>query len=99
MIVLSPQSAPPCTLRSFMHYTIEFRPSALRDMNRLSPDVSRRIEQKIQLLSNDMAGDVKRLVNYTPGYRLRVGDWRVLFRPEGSRLVIHRIVHRSGAYE
>jgi mRNA interferase RelE/StbE len=48
---------------------------------------------------NDLTGDVKRLVNYTPGYRLRVGDWRVLFQPEGSRLVVHRIVHRSEAYD
>jgi mRNA interferase RelE/StbE len=82
-----------------MRYTIEFRPRALRDLTRLSPQVQRRIEQKIQLLSNDMAGDVKRLVNFTPGYRLRVGDWRVLFQPQGSRLVVHRIVHRSEAYD
>lgn len=46
-----------------------------------------------------MAGDVKRLVHFTPGYRLRVGDWRVLFQTEGSRLVVYRIVHRSQAYE
>ena len=82
-----------------MRYTIEFRPKALRDLKRLSSDVSRRIEQKIQLLANDMSGDVKRLVNFTPGYRLRVGDWRVLFQPDGSRLVVYRIVHRSQAYE
>lgn len=82
-----------------MRYTIEFRPRALRDLKRLAPEVSRRIEQKIQLLSNDLAGDVKRLANFTPGYRLRVGDWRVLFQPAGSRLVVHRIVHRSEAYE
>ena len=82
-----------------MRYTIEFRPKAFRDIKRLSPDVSRRIEQKLHLLSHDLAGDVKRLVNYTPGYRLRVGDWRVLFQPEGSRLVVHRIVHRSEAYD
>ena len=82
-----------------MRYAIEFRPKALRDLKRLSSDVSRRIEQKIQLLANDMSGDVKRLVNFTPGYRLRVGDWRVLFQPEGSRLIVHRIVHRSQAYE
>ena len=82
-----------------MRYRIEFRPKALRDLKRLSPGVSRRIEQKIQLLADDMSGDVKRLVNFTPGYRLRVGDWRVLFQPEGARLVVHRIVHRSEAYE
>lgn len=82
-----------------MRYTIEFRPKALRDFKRLSPEVSRRIEQKLQLLSNGMTGDVKRLVNFTPGYRLRVGDWRVLFQPEGTCLVVYRIVHRSEAYE
>jgi mRNA interferase RelE/StbE len=82
-----------------MRYTIEFRPRALRDLKRLSPDVSRRIEQKLQLLTQDMTGDVKRLVKYAPGYRLRVGDWRVLFQPEGSRLVVYRVVHRSEAYD
>jgi len=82
-----------------MRYSIEFRPKALRDLKRLSPDVSRRIELKIQSLSNNMLGDVKRLVNFTPGYRLRVGDWRVLFQPEGQQLVVYRIVHRSEAYE
>ena len=82
-----------------MRYTIEFRPQAVRDLKRLSSDVSRRIERKIQLLANGMSGDVKRLVNYTPGYRLRVGDWRVLFQPRGDRLVVYRIVHRSAAYE
>ncbi len=82
-----------------MKYAVEFRPKALRDLKRLSQQVSRRIEDKLELLSQDMAGDVKRLVNYTPGWRLRVGDWRVLFQPQGSRLVVHRIVHRSEAYE
>ena len=82
-----------------MRYTVEFRPRALRDLKRLAPGIARRIEQKIQLLANDMSGDVKRLVNFMPGYRLRVGDWRVLFQPEGSRLVVYRIVHRSEAYQ
>jgi mRNA interferase RelE/StbE len=82
-----------------MRYSIEFRPKALRDLKRLSPEVSRRIELKIQSLSNDMLGDVKRLVNFKPGYRLRVGDWRILFQPEGQQLVVYRIVHRSEAYE
>ena len=82
-----------------MRYEIEFRPKALRDIKRLSPEVSRRIEKKLELLCQDMSGDVKRLVNYTPGWRLRVGDWRVLFEPHGALLIVHRIVHRSDAYE
>jgi mRNA interferase RelE/StbE len=82
-----------------MRYEIQFRPKALRDLRHLSPDVSRRIEKKLDLLCNDLTGDVKRLVEYTSGWRLRVGDWRVLFQLSGRILVIHRIVHRSDAYD
>ena len=82
-----------------MRYEIEFRPRALKDLKQLAPEVSRRIEKKLDLLRNNMSGDVKRLVSYTPGWRLRVGDWRVLFEPTGNVLIVHRIVHRSEAYE
>jgi mRNA interferase RelE/StbE len=82
-----------------MLYDIEFRPMALRDLNGLSPDTARRIVKKIEVMRHDMAGDVKRLVDYTPGWRLRVGDWRVLFERDGRLLVIYRVVHRSKAYE
>lgn len=82
-----------------MHYEIELRPKALRDLQELSPDVARRIVRKLETLRDNMSGDVKRLVDYTPGWRLRVGDWRVLFEREGGKLVVHRIVHRSEAYE
>jgi mRNA interferase RelE/StbE len=82
-----------------MRYELEFRPKAVRDLKRLSPDISQRIERKLELLRDDMTGDVKRLVNFAPGWRLRVGDWRVLFQPKEARLVVHRIVHRSEAYD
>jgi mRNA interferase RelE/StbE len=50
-------------------------------------------------MRNDLAGDVKRLVRFTPGLRLRVGDWRVLFSIENDIIVVWRVVHRSAAYE
>ncbi len=65
-------------------YEIDFRPKALRDIRRLSPEISRRIEKKLDLLRQDLSGDVKRLVDYTPGWRLRIGDWRVLFEVESA---------------
>jgi mRNA interferase RelE/StbE len=49
-------------------------------------------------LENNLAGDVKCLTNFTPEYRLRVGDYRVLFEIEGDRVIISRIKHRSHAY-
>lgn len=81
-----------------MIYSIEFKPAAVRDLRRLTPIVARRILAKIELMRHDLAGDVKRLTNFTPGWRLRVGDWRVLFDVAGSVITIWRIVHRSDAY-
>jgi mRNA interferase RelE/StbE len=62
-----------------MRYEIQFLPEAQRALTRLSPDIAKRIMRKIEQMSNDLAGDVKRLTNFSPDYRLRVGDWRVLF--------------------
>ena len=49
-------------------------------------------------MSDDLKGDVKRLTNFTPEYRLRVGDFRVLFEIEGEAIIIYRIRHRREAY-
>jgi mRNA interferase RelE/StbE len=44
-------------------------------------------------------GDVKRMAGISPPlYRLRIGDWRVLFRYDGATLVILRILPRDKAY-
>jgi mRNA interferase RelE/StbE len=81
-----------------MDYTVEFRPQARRDLTALSPDVARRIMKKIEVLRHDLSGDVKRLVQHEPAYRLRVGDWRVLFDVAGPMIRVWRVVHRSEAY-
>jgi mRNA interferase RelE/StbE len=77
---------------------IEFKPRAVKDLNSLDHLTARRILEKIRGLENNLAGDVKRLTNFTPEYRLRVGDYRVLFEIEGDRVIIYRIKHRSRAY-
>jgi mRNA interferase RelE/StbE len=82
-----------------MIYDIEFKPAAIRDLEALDPPVARRILSKIELLRHDLAGDVKRLRKHTPGWRLRVGDWRVLFDVAGRLITIWRVVHRSQAYD
>ena len=82
-----------------MRYEIDFLPEARDDLKRLSPEITRRIMRKIHAMQDDLAGNVKRLVHYTPGLRLRVGDWRVLFEVAGSMIIIYRIVHRSEAYD
>lgn len=82
-----------------MQFEIEYNVEAQRDLRKLSPDVARRILAKIDRLTGGLTGDVKRLRNIKPDYRLRVGDWRVLFAIEGSTIVIHHVSHRSTAYK
>lgn len=77
---------------------IEFKPRAVKDLDALDRATARRVLEKIRGLENNLAGDVKRLTNFTPEYRLRVGDYRVLFEIEGDRVIIFRIKHRSRAY-
>nr|CBX31563.1 hypothetical protein N47_E50750 [uncultured Desulfobacterium sp.] len=50
-------------------------------------------------ISNDLKGDVKRLANFTPEYRLRVGDYRILFETYKDKITIYRILHRKDVYK
>ena len=67
-------------------------------MEALSPEVARRILGKVEVMRNELSGDVKRLSNFAPEYRLRVGDYRVLFEIEGDVVIVYRIKHRRDAY-
>ena len=80
-----------------MKYGIEFSRRAVKDLQAINADDRRRIVIKIDALQDDLAGDVKRLTNFTPEYRLRVGSYRVLFEVEGEKL-IYRVKHRRDAY-
>ena len=81
-----------------MEYHIQFKPRAQKDLRALPPQAQERILARIEALKNNLTGDVKRLTNFTPEYRLRVGDYRVLFEIEGDIAIIYRIKHRSSAY-
>jgi mRNA interferase RelE/StbE len=81
-----------------MRYEIEFKPRSLKDLDDLAPVNRRRVIRKIESMQNDLAGDVKRLTNFTPEYRLRVGDYRVLFEIEANRVVVYRVLHRRESY-
>jgi mRNA interferase RelE/StbE len=82
-----------------MMYSIVFEPRARKDLRALSPEIQERVLKKIALLEENLAGDVKHLTNFSPDYRLRVGDWRVLFEIEGAKIVIYRILHRREVYK
>jgi mRNA interferase RelE/StbE len=82
-----------------MEYELYYLNDALVSLKRMSPDVSRRIVRKVERMRHGLTGDVKRLKAFVPNYRLRVGDWRVLFEIDGKAIVVHEVKHRSEAYE
>ena len=74
---------------------------ATRDIRQLPSHVVDRLEGIFDRLSRwpDVSG-VERIKYHPAGYyRIRTGDWRVVFRPEGPNIVVDRVLHRSKAYE
>ena len=52
-----------------MKYNIQFKPRAVKDIERLSSRMQLQIIKGIEAMSDDLKGDVKRLTNFTPEYR------------------------------
>ena len=80
-------------------YAVELSPRASADLATLSDEVALRIAKKMRELTHDPSprGDtVKRLIGFpVPTYRLRIGDYRAVFRVGERQVRILRIIHRS----
>jgi mRNA-degrading endonuclease RelE of RelBE toxin-antitoxin system len=50
-------------------------------------------------LEVDFAGDIKKLAGKENKYRLRVGNYRVLFRFAGNQIQVYSVKDRKEAYE
>jgi mRNA interferase RelE/StbE len=81
-----------------LKYNVEIKPRALKDLRRLDARMRERILDRIEAARENFAGDVKRLTNFTPEYRLRVGQYRVLFELEADTVVVYRVIHRRESY-
>lgn len=82
-------------------YKIRLQKSAEKELSKLSPDICKRIIQKIDLLSlNPFPPGVKKLSDEHDLYRIRVGDYRIIYQVENNILVIIvvKIGHRREVY-
>ena len=83
-------------------YHILFAKQADKALRKMPRNTAQLIRQKLEQLAEDpfvRNPNVTRLQG-RPGYRLRVGDWRVIYEVEDDRLIIIvlRIAPRGGVY-
>lgn len=84
-----------------MSFSIEFTPSAVREFKRLPKEVQQRISPSIERLARDpFPHGVKKLIAEQNVYRIRVGDYRVLYQVEADKLIVLvlKIGHRREIY-
>ncbi|MGY2048287.1 type II toxin-antitoxin system RelE family toxin [Methylobacterium sp. JK268] len=84
-----------------MSRIVAFTRAAARDLHRLPANVEALIREKLALLAADpnaLANNVAALRG-RPGYRLRVGSWRILFTQDAERIIVHAVGPRGSVYE
>lgn len=84
-----------------MPYIVEFSTSAQREFRALERANQLRIATHIDgLASNPFPSGAKKLKGSADHYRIRVGDYRVIYRIDGKRLtvLILKIGHRREVY-
>ena len=84
-----------------MRYTVEFTVSAAREFRSLDRQMQRRISAKVaELAENPFPPGVRKFQGEDNHWRIRVGDYRIIYRGEKQRVVvvIVRIGHRREVY-
>ena len=84
-------------------WSVAYTAEALKALSGMDRTVARRIRAKILALAHDPRApnnNIKKLTGIE-GYRLRVGDWRVVYtlKQQIVTIVVIRVGHRSEVYE
>ena len=71
-----------------MTYRVELLPSAVRAIRKLPPEAKRRIQAVIEVLAEEPRPPSAKKLTARPEWRVRTGDYRVLYRIEDEVLTI-----------
>ena len=69
-------------------YSIEILPVALRAIKKLDPHSKRRVQAVIELLAENPRPPAAKKLTARPEWRVRAGDYRVLYRIQDEQLLI-----------
>ena len=83
-------------------YYLEIKPSAAKELDALSDVLFARIDRKLIALAEDpRPHGCKKLKGHKDHWRIRVGDYRVVYTIDDPKLRVEvaRVRHRSEVYE
>ena len=83
-------------------YQIEFTKGAIKQLNKLPKNIKERIDVRILDLSTEPRPDgVKKIKGDENSYRIRIGDYRVIYEIYDDILLISVVIvgHRSKIYQ
>lgn len=81
---------------------VEYSRAAAKALARIDQATSRRIRAKVEQLATEpasLANNVKRLKGSNDLFRLRTGDWRVIYTEDLVVLLVLKISARGSAYD
>ncbi|MEA3456731.1 MAG: type II toxin-antitoxin system RelE/ParE family toxin [Campylobacterota bacterium] len=72
----------------------------IKDLSKIHKGEVNKIFSKIEELEKfPHIPNIKKLTNFEPPYRLRVGNYRVLFDIENNIITVYRVKHRKKSYK
>lgn len=83
-------------------YTVEFTTAAAREVRKLDPHIRRRLLAAItELQADPRPAGVKKLSGYDDAWRIRIGDYRVLYEivDDTVLVTVFRVAHRRDVYQ
>lgn len=82
-------------------FRIELRPAAVKALRRIDPQDRGRVQGAIALLGEDPRPPGARALQGRDGYRVRVGNYRILYTIRNDILVVVVVTvgHRRDVYE
>jgi len=84
-----------------MIYKVVFKGTSLKQLNKFPKADKARLNAAIELLKTNPVPPAAKKLKDRPGYRIRVGDYRIIYRFEKTeiQILILKISHRKNVYQ
>jgi mRNA interferase RelE/StbE len=79
-------------------YTLQIFDKAMKALDSMSKGNRRQIGYAMDGMQRTFSGDIKKLKGYDNRYRLRVGNFRVMFKLVKNDIQVYDIFDRKDAY-